>query len=100
MSDNAKTDTLNAGELQNKISLLRENLNRVIKGKADTIRLLITALGAGGNVLMEDVPGVGKTTLAKALAASIHGKFSAGSVHARPAAFGYPRQLDIQSAGS
>lgn len=76
MSDNIKTDTLSSEELQNKTVLLRENLSRVIKGKADTIRLLITALGAGGNVLMEDVPGVGKTTLAKALAASIEGKFS------------------------
>lgn len=63
-------------ELRNKIALLQENLAKVIKGKPFPIKLLITALGAGGNVLMEDVPGVGKTTLAKALAASIDGKFS------------------------
>jgi MoxR-like ATPase len=72
---NAKT-TPEVGNLREKTVLLQENLNRVIKGKEHTITLLITALGAGGNVLMEDVPGVGKTTLAKALAASIEGKFS------------------------
>jgi len=70
------TNVLSTEELRNKTVLLRENLAKVIKGKADTIRLLITALGAGGNILMEDVPGVGKTTLAKALASSIDGKFS------------------------
>ncbi len=70
------TNVLSTEELRNKTVLLRENLAKVIKGKTDTIRLLITALGAGGNVLMEDVPGVGKTTLAKALASSIDGEFS------------------------
>ncbi len=76
MNTNATTAVLNAEELRNKIVLLQENLTRVIKGKPQPITLLVTALGAGGNVLMEDVPGVGKTTLAKALAASIDGKFS------------------------
>lgn len=69
-------NVLSADELRTKTVLLRENLAKVIKGKANVIKLLISALGAGGNVLMEDVPGVGKTTLAKALAASIDGKFS------------------------
>lgn len=76
MSTNVKTSVLSAEDLRNKTVLLQENLSKVIKGKAQPIKLLITALGAGGNVLMEDVPGVGKTTLAKALAASIDGKFS------------------------
>jgi MoxR-like ATPase len=58
-----------------KISALRENLRKVILGKNDTIEMLLTALFAGGSVLMEDVPGVGKTTLAKALAQSIDGGF-------------------------
>jgi len=50
---------------------LKANLGRVIQGKSESLDLLIVALAANGSVLMEDVPGVGKTTLAKALARSI-----------------------------
>ena len=50
---------------------LSENIGKIIVGKKDTIELLVIALLAGGNVLLEDVPGVGKTTLANALAKSI-----------------------------
>ncbi|MCC6152109.1 MAG: MoxR family ATPase [Candidatus Hydrogenedentes bacterium] len=53
------------------IAALHSNLARVIQGKPESIDLLIIALAANGSVLMEDVPGVGKTTLAKALARSI-----------------------------
>lgn len=50
---------------------LIEQLERVIYGKREQIRLALTTLLAGGNLLIEDVPGVGKTTLALALARSI-----------------------------
>ncbi|MBN1864532.1 MAG: MoxR family ATPase [Victivallales bacterium] len=50
---------------------LSDNLKKVIKGKDDVIGLVLTALFSGGNILMDDVPGVGKTTFAKALALSI-----------------------------
>jgi len=50
---------------------LRANLTSVMQGKDDIVDLLLTALLANGHVLLEDVPGVGKTTLAKALATSI-----------------------------
>ena len=53
------------------IAALHTNLARVIQGKPESIDLVIIALAANGSVLMEDVPGVGKTTLAKALARSI-----------------------------
>ncbi len=54
---------------------LRKNLQSVIYGKPECIDILIIALLADGSVLMEDVPGVGKTTLAKALAHSIDATF-------------------------
>ncbi|MDR1824005.1 MAG: MoxR family ATPase [Bifidobacteriaceae bacterium] len=47
------------------------NIGRVISGKPDAIRLAVTAFLAGGHLLIEDVPGVGKTMLAKALATSM-----------------------------
>lgn len=55
---------------------LRENIGRVIIGREREIELLLTALLAGGHVLMEDVPGTGKTTLAKALARSLDCRFA------------------------
>lgn len=53
------------------IELLRNNLTGVIQGKEEAIEIVIVALLAGGSILMDDVPGVGKTTLAKALARSV-----------------------------
>lgn len=54
-----------------KIDALRAGIESVVKGKAEVVRLSIVALLAGGHLLVEDVPGVGKTTLAQALARSI-----------------------------
>lgn len=54
-----------------KISTLRENVERVIRGKGDVVRLVTAAMLARGHILLEDVPGVGKTTLAHALATSV-----------------------------
>ncbi|HUF16974.1 MAG TPA: AAA family ATPase, partial [Thermoanaerobaculia bacterium] len=54
-----------------KVSDLRENVERVIRGKSDVIQLAIASLLARGHILLEDVPGVGKTTLAQALARSL-----------------------------
>ena len=50
---------------------LKNNINRVFLGKEDVVEDLLTCLVAGGHVLLEDVPGVGKTTLASTLAKSI-----------------------------
>jgi len=50
---------------------LRHNVSRVIVGKEQQIELILTAMLSGGHVLLEDVPGTGKTTMAKALAKSL-----------------------------
>jgi MoxR-like ATPase len=46
-------------------SKIKENVGKVVLGKGEIIDLLMTALISGGHVLLEDVPGVGKTTMAK-----------------------------------
>jgi MoxR-like ATPase len=52
-----------------------ENISRVVVGKHDALELLLVALLADGHVLLEDVPGVGKTLITKSLAKSIKGSF-------------------------
>jgi MoxR-like ATPase len=54
-----------------RIALLQENVEKVIRGKAEVVQMCIAALLAKGHILLEDVPGVGKTTLAHALARSL-----------------------------
>lgn len=51
------------------------NVSRVVRGKDQVVRLTVTCLVAHGHLLIEDVPGVGKTTIAKALARSVTGTF-------------------------
>lgn len=53
---------------------IRDNIENVVRGKTDVITLALTALVCGGHVLFEDVPGVGRTMLARAIGASINGK--------------------------
>ncbi|MCP4250019.1 MAG: AAA domain-containing protein, partial [bacterium] len=54
-----------------KIEELERAVGRVVRGKAEVIRLAVVSLLAGGHVLIEDVPGVGKTTLAQTLARAL-----------------------------
>ena len=57
------------------IARLQQNISSVVLGKADTVRLVVVALLAGEHVLLEDVPGVGKTLGGKAIARSLAGVF-------------------------
>jgi len=58
-------------EAAGKLARLQANVEQVIIGKTDAVRLTLTALLAQGHLLIEDIPGVGKTTLARALARSL-----------------------------
>jgi MoxR-like ATPase len=61
--------------MRESIEQLTQNLSQTIVGKSEAIRLVLVALLSGGHALLEDVPGVGKTLLAKSLARSIDGQF-------------------------
>ena len=64
------------GEASAALQRLTENVAKVIAGNDDAVRTAAICMFADGNLLLEGVPGVGKTTLARALAASIGGAFT------------------------
>ena len=69
-------DSTRADDLQEAVAVadrLLSNIETVVHGKRDEIRLVLTALACGGHVLFEDVPGTAKTVLARAVAQSIEG---------------------------
>ena len=67
--------TLTVGDIKATADKIRENVGRVIVGKAEVVDLALVALLCEGHILFEDVPGIGKTTLAKALARSLDCSF-------------------------
>lgn len=69
------TEIKSDSKILSQIQLLRENLSRVILGKEDVVDQVILGLVSGESILIEDVPGVGKTTIAKALASSVQLEF-------------------------
>lgn len=62
--------------MQKKATLISDNIKNIIVGKHDVSDMILTALIAGGHVLLEDVPGTGKTMIAKSFAKSIDAVFS------------------------
>ena len=74
-----------------------EAADRVILGKGREIRLAICCLLAGGHLLIEDLPGVGKTTLAQLLARLLGLALLAHPVHQRPAPGGHHRGLGLRA---
>jgi MoxR-like ATPase len=69
------SEFIDAREARDALAGLQTNIEQVIKGKGHAVRMAIIGLLAGGHVLFEDVPGVGKTTLAQCLARSINLSF-------------------------
>lgn len=72
----AESTTIPAPRYREALVRLRDNIGKVIRGKEQVIDQILIALAAGGHVLLEDLPGLGKTTLAYTLARSIEGSFS------------------------
>ena len=66
---------VNVNEIKQSASKIIENVSKVIVGKDDVLKLVVTAFLSGGHVLLEDIPGLGKTVLAKSLAKTIDCEF-------------------------
>src|SRR5438128_11952388 len=75
MAVEARKDSIDWKRLASAFRDVEANIERVVQGKRREIRLVLVALVAEGHVLIEDVPGVGKTMLAKAIARSIDCSF-------------------------
>ena len=63
------------GQVAPVFQALIDNVDRVVRGKADAVRLALCCLLTEGHLLIDDVPGTGKTSLAKAIAGSIAGSW-------------------------
>jgi len=73
--DSHPPETVSRKELQQSTNALLENIAKVVLGKRDVARLCLVALLADEHILLEDVPGVGKTLMGKALSRSVDGSF-------------------------
>lgn len=76
MLDIQETNPVPVSELYASTTSLLDNISSIVLGKRDVARLCLVALLAGEHILLEDVPGVGKTLMGKALARSVDGSFT------------------------
>lgn len=95
-----RSQPLSAAEFASTTNAIVENIEKVIEGKTATIRLALAVMLAEGHLLIEDVPGVGKTKLAKALARSIDCTVRRIQFTPRPAALRCDRGQRLQPGGA
>ena len=73
MVDIRRTDAEKSGNISN---VVIDEIEKVVKGKRDVITKVYAAILAGGHILLDDIPGVGKTTLAMAFAKTLDMKYN------------------------
>lgn len=93
------------GQAAEHASHLRSNIERAVRGKSEVVRRAVETVIAGGHLLLEDVPGVGKTTLAHALARSLRAsfrriQFTSDLLPSDVLGVSLPAPGDVRSAGS